>query len=249
MKKICFVFSGVELWFTSKELVEILKSVTSFIKQNHKKEIEGLLQNWSQIISIKGTFFSFYNDEAYYKVKELLFFYHVRDRMVESGVWIPIDKPNLNTDEVNELKRRAKKYGDYRYSVDNGWLGVLAQDLFAEFLKQKGIAFEEFDENSSVSIDDYDLTIGRFKIDVKCATQLNYMEITPKVLVEFQKKKDFYVALKYFSDVRKFFIIGYFLHNELNNYPFKALYGTPFWGVKLYNAKPISELFLLVGNE
>ena len=249
MKEICFEFSGERIWFGCKQLEEILQSINKTVKPAHKKEIKDLLEKWMKLISFKMSFYSFYNDSDYYKVKELLFFYYIRDIMIEKDAWVPIDKPDLSEEDINKLKERAKRYGDYRYDVDNGWIGGLAQDLFSAYLREQGLDFHEYENDMEEGIDEYDILINGIKIDVKCATQDNYMEITPKVKVEEAKKKDYYVAMKYFSDIKKFVIIGYFYHDEFGSYPFKALYGAPFWGVKLYNAKPISELLEKISNE
>ncbi|GAH88727.1 unnamed protein product, partial [marine sediment metagenome] len=122
------------------------------------------------------------------------------------------------------------------------------EELINNFLK--GLKFKEFkDEKKFDGITNgYDIKINDYKIDIKCATQLNYLEITPKVIVEQEKIKHFYIASKWFDNTNTVVIIGYFEHSDITNYQFKFLYGTPYWAVKLYDAKPISDLINKLKN-
>jgi len=198
------------------------------------------------MVGFKFNYFCFINEFDYYIIKEMLFLYWIRDEMIKRKKWIILDSINLTEEKINEYKRKAKFFGEYRYDKDNGWIGVYAQEIFCEYLKKNNINFEKWEEVTQ--IDEYDIKIGKIKIDVKCATQSNYLEMTPKVLVEDKNKKDYYVALKYFEDINKLVIVGYFEHEDLWGYPFKVLYGTPFWGVKLYNAKPFLHLLETIIN-
>lgn len=249
MPSICFEFSGHKFWFTEEDLLRSLNSINPFIKNKHKENRDILIKRWSNIVKKVSNYFSFTDDYYYYVIKELLFFYCIKDEMVNSNVWIPLDVPHLTQFEISKLKERAKFYGEFRYDVDNGWLGVLAQDLFRNYIESLGFSYQENDLDFEGAPDDFDLLIKNIKLDVKCATQSNYVEITPKVRVEEDKIKDYYVAMKYFKNLNQIIILGYFDHNDLGLYPFKVLYGTPYWGVKLYSAKPFSHLLGILNND
>lgn len=244
-KKICFHFMGRNIWITFTALREFLRKVANqyVLKKQHKEEATYLADNLDTLVKTRknSPYFQMKDEKDYQRIKELLFFYHIYEDMVDAGVWIELPTPHLNTEDIEALKSRAKGYGDYRYSVDNGWRGVLAQDLVTKYLQEKGIDVKIYDATTS-GIDEYDIKVGRLKLDVKCATQENYVEMTAKVNVEATAVKDYYIAVKYYDSLRVFVIIGYFEHDDLGKYPFKFLYGAPYWGVKLYDAKPIHKL-------
>ena len=249
MPKICFEFSGHKFWYSDAELLHKLRAINKYEKSKHQQDIQKIIQKWPNITKEANGYFAFSDDYYYFLIKELLFFYSIREEMLSNKAWIALDVPTLSDAQKQILKDRAKAYGEYRYDVDNGWLGVLAQDLFRDFMGNHGFDYEEYEIDSSGNTDDFDLLINNIKIDVKCATQSNYVEITPKILAELEKKKDYYVALKYFDNNKKVIILGYFDHSDLGLYPFKVLYGTPYWGVKLFSAKPFSDLLGILENE
>ncbi|MHB1702809.1 MAG: hypothetical protein ACYCS0_01130 [bacterium] len=254
MKKIKFTFQGNIIDVDESNLKKFLQNISNPLKR-HKPEIDYIINHWDEIIAKKDEYFMFKNENDYYKVKELSFFYNknLKNFMIKNNIWISIKIPNLAEENIVKFKKRSKKYSEYRYDVDNGWKGVLAQDLITEYFKSQiykkkiDLELEEYTSEKE-GVDDFDILLNKFKIDIKCATQPNYVEMTPKVNVEESKPKDFYIASKIFDD-DELVIIGYFEHIDIGNYPFKFLYGTPYWGVKLYNAKPINMLLkTITGN-
>lgn len=251
MKTIKFVFQGETIPINETQLKNFLKNITNPLKK-HKPEIDYIIKNWGKIItySKNNDYFMFTNEIDYYKVKELVFLYNnkLKDNMIKKNIWISIKISNLSEEDIMKFKETAKKYNEYRYNVDNGWKGVFAQYKITDYFKSQiderkiDLKLEEYVSEREGVIDDFDILLNKFKIDIKCATQPNYLEMTPKVDVEEKKPKEFYIASKIFSN-DELVIIGYFEHIDIGNYPFKFLYGAAYWGVKLYNAKPINMLF------
>lgn len=252
-KEICFEFMGKQFWLTLAELRDFLEKITAegnAINPAHSSKAQNLLRRLDQsVISPQNSpYFQFKIEADYYKMKELLFCYHIVEEMIDSGLWIELPMPQLSSEKIVSFEARAKRYSDYRYNVDNGWRGVLAQDLVTDYLSSLGIRLQRY-EGTSQGIDEYDICVGTIRVDIKCATQANYIEMTPKVIVATSKVKDYYIATKFFENRNSIVIIGYFDHADLGCYPFKVLYGTPYWGVKLYNAKPLRNLIDLLRSE
>lgn len=184
---------------------------------------------------------------------EMFFLFNekVREEMIKRKVWFKIG--NICEAERNKdrLEKKAKFYGSYRYEKDYGWLGVYAEEKTKEFFRKKCISFKEWEtENKKVkseqwidNVDEYDMKISSSTVDIKCATQPHYIEITPKVEVEKEVPKDIYIATKFFID-KNLYLIGFFYHKDIKKYPINQLYGAKYYQVKLYKARCLKELEL-----
>ncbi len=186
-----------------------------------------------------------------------IYFLHneeVKDSMVKEGLWKVIGCRCEAEKRKEELKNRAQSFGKYRYEKDKGWLGVYAEDKVKEYFRNMDISFKPWSErkeefkNWTDSINGYDIKVGNLTIDVKCATEPHYVEITPKVNVENEKPKDVYIATKFFDD-GCLYLIGYFLHKEITKYPQTQKYGAKYYQVKLYDARCINDLLEKLKNQ
>ncbi len=182
---------------------------------------------------------------------EIYFLYSrkLREVMVKQKQWFVIGSKQEALKYKSKLETLAKSYGEYRYKKDYGWLGVYAERKVKKFMRDElKLSFKEW-ENSGNSkknqwqnkVDQYDIKIYNKNIDVKCATQPHYLEITPKVTVENEIPKDIYLATKFFDD-GILYLTGYIIHDDLTKYPKKRLYGAEYYAVKLYDTQCLNDL-------
>lgn len=266
--RIEFYYVSYRFSFSENELKEELLNILSGrmsgdysvkkVKPNDTEFIKNLIETWDSRVKKKDIgYFQFKDCCDYYKVKKCLFLYsgNVIDKLVRDYN-LPV-LAGFTEEEGQKYKDEVSKYTKYRYRVDQGHIGLIAQQRFLDFLmKNSNIKAEPFEhrENRKDKTDDFDIKVHlpsgkEITIDVKCATQDDYVYITPKITVELNKKKDFYVAMKYYRSLNKFVVFGYFLHDDLLNYEFKVLYGNPFFGVLIYDAKPIDKLIFQITKE
>ncbi|MEM3829006.1 MAG: hypothetical protein QXP36_07330 [Conexivisphaerales archaeon] len=249
----CFSFNESEL---KMELSNIVNGSISGnytikkVKDNDMEFILDLIRNWDFRIGRKNIGYFYFKDSCdYYKVKKCLFLYssNVIDKLIENYN-LQILR-GFTEEEKRKFKSEVIGYTQKRYNVDRGYIGLIAQHRFLEFLKHRDIKAEPFehDVNRSDKTDDFDIkvTLLNYKeitLDVKCATRDDYVYITPKIIVEVNKKKDYYIAMKYYESHNIFVVFGYFSHDDLLSYSFEVLYGNPFFGVLIYDTKPIENL-------
>lgn len=81
--------------------------------------------------------------------------------------------------------------------------------------------------------------------DIKCTTQFYYASITPKVVVENERPKDYYIGAR-FDDRNpknnRVYIIGYLTHQEIVRYPELKQHGTPYYEVSLLDMHDFNDL-------
>ena len=184
-------------------------------------------------------------------LRELCFLYDesIREKMIAKGHWRIIGSLEEAKGKEKYYRERAESYGEYRYPIDNGWLGAYAEDKVKTYFREDlRVSFKEWEpEDSETSrawqdkVDRFDIKISNRTIDVKCATEPHYVEITPKVVVENEFPKDVYIATKFFED-GMLYLIGFFQHKDITSYETKRLYGTEYYAVKIYDARCIDEL-------
>lgn len=185
---------------------------------------------------------------------EIFFLYNksIREEMVLKENWYIIGSMEEAEKQKDLLQKKAKTYSFYRYEKDYGWLGVYAEEKTKNFFKEKlkiefeewSIAEKEFTQKEQWvnKIDRYDIKIFDKTVDIKCATQPHYIEITPKVIVENKVPKDIYIATKFFDD-NNLYLIGFFEHNDITKYAQDQKYGADYYKVKIYEARCLKELF------
>ena len=188
-------------------------------------------------------------------LRKVYFLYNkqIREKMISEKHWDIIGNIDEAKSKKDEYTKKAKSYSSYRYEKDYGWLGVYAQDKVKAFFKNLELHVEEWKEDLrkredkkdwKSKVDRYDLKINNKTFDVKCATQPHYIEMTAKVTVEKEIKKDFYIATKFFDD-DKLYLIGFFKHDDIIGYPKNKLYGAEYYKVPLYEAKCLEDLPIL----
>jgi len=231
--------------FSEKEVKDFLEHIINNPLRGKEKARKilyklnnGLNLTYEDLLSLTEMFFLF-NEK-------------VREEMIKRKVWFKIGDIYEAEHNKGNLEEKAKSYGNYRYKKDFGWLGVYAEEKTKEFFRKHiGISFKEWEaENKKVKreqwidkIDEYDMKISGNTVDVKCATQPHYIEITPKVVVEKEVPKDIYIATKFFID-KNLYLIGFFYHNDIEKYPISQKYGAKYYQVKLYNARCLKGLEL-----
>jgi len=236
--------------FTTENLREFLRYICNMRGARGRKDACDILARLDREENLTD------NDK---RILRELYFLHsedLRKQMLERGHWVVLGNKEDAESRKKELKRQAESYGEHRYNIDNGWLGVYAEDKVKEYFKKKlKISFEEWEskmiekelEDWINNVDEFDIRISDKTIDVKCATEPHYIEITPKVNVENRIPKDIYIATKFFND-GKLYLIGYFNHEDLTRYPVTRRYGARYYQVKIYDAKCINEFLLELKN-
>ena len=261
MSKIYFTFAEQVYSVEQQDLKNSLCSIIDSRKIiRYKKDINYLISNWSSLFFIKGNYFCFKNDSHYQLVKDIYMVYSVklREKMINKGFWYNLSIREEDFSKAKEIFNLFQK-GTFRYNIDNGMEGILAEIVVAKFFKNKfsskinlsGFLDPENDFTSS-EIDSSDFYIkneynDEIKFDIKCATESHYVEITPKIIVEQENQKDYYIVTKFMKDINRIIILGYYEHSDLVSFgTSKVLYGTAYWGMKISNAKNINKLFKLI---
>jgi len=264
MSKIYFTFAE-EVYLVEQQALKtsLLSIINSGKAVRYKQEINDLISNWNSLFYFKGSYFCFKNDSHYQLIKDIYIVYSekLREKLIDDGLWYSITIEDQDQNKAEEIFNLFKT-GKFRYNVDNGMEGILAEIVVAKFFKNKffdkihlsGFLDPDHDYSSS-EIDSSDFYIKNDyhkekKFDIKCATASHYVEITPKIIVEEQNKKDYYIVTKFMKDINRIIILGYYEHSDLVSFGIsKVLYGTAYWGMKLSNTKNINKLFKLIEEE
>lgn len=126
--------------------------------------------------------------------------------------------------------------GSWRYSDVEAWRGIVCEMLTSKWLEEtykvtkpaKGL-------DTSGLVDDCDVIINGYKIEIKSATKNYFRYLMPKIHDIQTKPKDFYIGTKYNETVEpnQVQIIGYITKDEILKYPIKKNKGAPYYEIPL----------------
>jgi hypothetical protein len=144
--------------------------------------------------------------------------------------------------QIEEFKQIEA--GSWRYTDVEAWRGIVCEMVVSKWLEEnfnvtksaKGL------DNSGI-VDDCDLMINNYKIEIKSATKNYFKYLMPKIHDVRDKPKDFYVGAKYNETVEpnQVQIIGYIERTKILNYPISKNKGAPYYEVPLSALKPIDK--------
>ncbi len=135
--------------------------------------------------------------------------------------------------------------GSWRYSEVEAWRGVVCEMLTSRWFEEryevskpaKGL------DNSGI-IDDCDLIIQGYKIEIKSATKNYFQYLMPKIHDVRDKPKDIYIGVKYNETVRpnEVQIIGFIQRKDILKYPIEKNKGAPYYKIPLSDLKKIKNI-------
>lgn len=156
---------------------------------------------------------------------------------------------DVTQDDINwaqEQIRRFEATGVYRYRGVDAYKGVAGERVISRYMRN---TFPGIVLNTPIgegnAIDEFDFRLGDLTCDIKCSTQLHYASVTPKVAVENETPKNYYIGAR-FDDRNPehncVYIIGYLTHGEIARYRILQKYGAPYYEVSLLDMHNFNTL-------
>lgn len=132
------------------------------------------------------------------------------------------------------------KEGQWRYKNVEAWGGIVCEMVTAKWLEDNYEVKETAKGlDTSGKIDDFDLIVNNYKVEVKSATKNYFKYIMPKIYDVQNKPKDVYVGAKYNETVEpnEVQIIGYMTRKEILTYPISKNKGAAYYEVPIKDLK------------
>ncbi|HHU71496.1 MAG TPA: hypothetical protein GXZ21_05615 [Clostridiales bacterium] len=155
----------------------------------------------------------------------------------------------VTQDDINWAQEQITRFeatGVYRYRGVEAYKGVAGERVISRYIMNM---FPDIVLNTPIgeghAIDEFDFRLGELTCDIKCSTQLHYASITPKVAVENETPKDYYIGARFDDrdpENNRVYIIGYLTHEEIAGYRVLQRYGTPYYEVSLLDMHNFNDL-------
>jgi len=147
----------------------------------------------------------------------------------------------------NQIKEFKKiKQGYWRYQNVEAWRGIVCEMLTSNWLsnnfnvqkKAKGL-------DSTGIVDDCDMIINNYKVEIKSATRSYFRYLMPKIYDVNEKPKDFYIGVKYNETTipNEIEILGFIKRCDItvSKYPIKQNKGAAYYEIPLTDLQPIHK--------
>lgn len=175
-------------------------------------------------------------------LKDILFKYDPIIMEMFTNVDVTLDDINWAKEQI----RRFEATGVYRYRGVDAYKGVAGERVISRYMIN---SFPGIVLNTPIgeghATDEFDFRLGELTCDIKCSTQLHYASITPKVAVENETPKDYYIGARFDDrdpEHNRVYIIGYLTHREIARYPVLQKFGTPYYEVSLLDMHNLNNL-------